>query len=111
VITVRLQVGEHIGGLEVGGDIRVGSSIFGFVEFLCVLIGWLECVTCCPGECLALSLFRLLCLRVDRGEPGWLTWRPWLFGAALVGGAVVLFVELCDTCPCRLVGFRNIGDK
>ena len=69
VISVRLQVGEHIGGLEVDGDIRVESSIFGFVEFLCVFIGWLKCLTCCPEECLALSLFRLLCLRVDRGSP------------------------------------------
>ena len=111
MITVRLQVGEHIGVLEVGGDIRVESSIFGFVEFHCVSIGWLECLTCCSAKCRALSLFRLLCLRVDRGEPGWLTWMSWLFGVALVGEAVELFVELCDTCPRRLVGLRNVGDK
>jgi hypothetical protein len=110
-VDVRLQVGEHIGGLEVDGDTRVESSICGFVEFFCVVIGWLEFVTCCREECPALSMFRLLCLRVDRGEPGWSTWRPWLFGVALVGETVVLFVELCDTCPRRLVGLRNVGDK
>jgi hypothetical protein len=49
VITVRLQVGEHIVEIEGDENIRVTLSIFGFAEFLCVFIGRLEFVTCCLG--------------------------------------------------------------
>ena len=74
------------------------------MEFLCVFIGRLKLVTSCVGECPALSFFRLLFLRVERGEPGWLTWSPVLVVAALVGESCVGFDELCDTFPRRLVG-------
>ena len=74
------------------------------MEFLCVFIGRFELVTSCRGECPSLSFFRLLFLRVERGEPGLLTWSLVLVGVVFVGEIGVGFDELCDTFPCRLVG-------
>ena len=58
-----------------------------------------------------MSLFLLLNLRLELGEPGWSMGRPGSFGVVLVGEAGSRFDELCETCMHRLVALEKELDE
>ena len=80
-------------------------AIFSFSDFRCVFIGRLEELVCCTWECPPLSLFPLLNLWGELGEPGWLTWKSRLVGGVVSGEVCDWFGEVGNLFWCRLVGF------